>query len=205
MIRLALGDDHPIVVEGLRAWFQAQPGMRVVGVAGDAPAVRDVVRSGDLDVLVLDLSLPGGGLDFVRELVAAYPRVGIVVFTMHPEDALALHYLEAGARAYLNKQRPLPELAEAVRRAASLRRHLTGTLAELSAEGREGQPHERLTPREHEVFRMLVEGRRVSDIADHLDISVSTASNHLSKVREKLGVSSNGEVLLYAQRVGLLG
>lgn len=206
MIRVALADDHPIVLDGLARYLAAQPGLAVVATTEHAPGVRELLAAGAPDVLVLDLSLPGGGLMFVQEVVAAHPTVAIVVFTMHPEDALALHYLKAGARAYLNKQRALPELVAAIRQAAAHRHHLTPTLAEIAGErGSAALPHQALTAREHEVFLLLIDGRRVSDIADMLDISVSTTSNHLAKVREKLGVASNGEVLLYAQRAGLLG
>ncbi len=158
-------------------------------------------------MLVLDLSAPGSGLSLVGALAEAHGELGVVVFTMYPEDGLALHHLRAGALAYLNKQRPLDELVVAVRRAAQGRQYLTDTLAELARGGgaTDALPHAALSPRELEVFQHLIDGKRVSDIAYALDISISTASNHLSRVREKLGCESNGEVLLYAQRAGLLG
>ena len=205
LVRILLADDHPVVRHGLKAFLDHQTGLRVVAEVADGPAAVEVASAGGVDVAIVDLSLPQlGGLDLVRVLRDVAPSVGIVVFTLQPEDALALHFIEAGACAYLSKDRPADDLVRAVRLAAMGRRYLTDTLQGLGARP-PARPHDALSAREAQVFYLLLKGMAVADIALALEISASTASNHLASIRDKLGVGSNGEVLLYAHRAGLLG
>ena len=124
---------------------------------------------------------------------------------MYPEDQYALHLLRAGASAYLSKDRPPEELLAALRKVAGGGSYVTDTLAEhaLRGKGGEAPPHERLTPREREVLLLLVEGRTVSEIAAEIDLGLSTVSNHLRHIKDKLGVRTNAELVGYAHRAGL--
>ena len=208
MIRVIIADDHPIVRHGLRRLIDLEPDLRVVAEAADGAEVVALVSAVAADVLVLDLSLPHiRGLELVHLLRERHPKLPILVFSVQPEDMLSLHLLDAGVSGYINKDRDVDQVTTAIRAVAAGRRHLSAGLARLvEARGRDSAlaPHERLSARERQVFVLLLQGMSVNAIAAELEIGDSTASNHLSQVREKLGVKTTAEVLLYAARAGLL-
>jgi len=209
MIRVLLADDHPIVRHGLRRLLSLEPDLEVVGEAADGAEVIALIRAVRADVLILDLSLPHlRGLELlhlVRETERA-PRV--LVFSVQPEDTFTLHLLDSGASGYLCKADGVDAVVAAVRTVAAGRSYLSPKLealriARLDA-ARDRPPHERLSPRERQIFDRLLAGSTVNAIAAELEISPSTASNHLARIRTKLGVQTNAEVLVYAARSGLL-
>ncbi len=208
MIRVLIADDHPIVRHGLRRALSLQPDIEVVGEAADGAEVVELVESCEADVLVLDLSLPHiRGLELVHIVRERRPELRILVFSVQPEDTLSLHLLEAGVSGYLSKDRGIEAVLEGVRAVAAGRRYVTDRLRELAI-GRTAAtgslPHEQLSVRERQVFDRLLQGMSVNAIADELEVSASTVSNHLARIREKLGVTQNAQALLYASRVGLL-
>lgn len=208
MIRIIVADDHPLLRSGLKRVFDAQPDMTLVAEAQDGAEIIGKLAAHPCEVLVLDLSLPYlRGLDLVRAVAERYPALRILIYSVQPEDHLSLHLLEAGASGYLSKDRSVEELLRAIRTVARGERYLSATLRNLETltpGEAELPPHQRFSVREVEVFQLLVRGMSVSGIADELEIQASTASNHMARIREKLGVSTNGEVLLYAFRAGLL-
>lgn len=208
MIRVIIADDHPIVRHGLRRLLELEPDLKVVAEAADGAEVLELVSAVPCEVLVLDLSLPHiRGLELVHLLRERFPALRILVFSVQPEDVLTLHLLDAGVAGYLNKDRDVENVPGAVRAVAAGRRYLSENLQRLALSRREAMeqaPHARLSAREWQVFQRLIQGLSVNAIAAELEISDSTASNHLSRIREKLGVSSNSEVMLYASRTGLL-
>ncbi len=207
MIRVFLADDHAIVRDGLRRLIADTPGMELVGETARGRVVLDRAAEGGWDVLVLDLSLEDvGGVEVLRLLRERAPKLPVVVLSMYPEAQYAVRILKMGAAAYLSKGRSSEELVEAIRAAALGRRYVTPDAADaLVVAGGGGAAHERLSEREHQVFLLLAEGRSPGDIAAQLNLSPSTVSSHLVHVREKLGVRTNGEVIQYAFRVGLMG
>ena len=208
MIRIVVADDHPLLRSGLRRVFDAQVDMKMVGEAKDGAEVLEKLADHPCDVLVLDLSLPYlRGLDLVRAVAERHPSLKILIYSVQPEDRLSLHLLDAGAAGYLSKDRGAEDLLRAIRAVARGERYISNTLRALEAQSPdepESPPHQRLSVREVEVFQLLLRGMSVSGIADELEIQASTASNHMARIREKLGVNTNGEVLLYAFRAGLL-
>lgn len=209
MIDVFLADDHDIVRAGLSALIDDRPDMRVVGQASTGSGTLAGLRTTPPDVLVLDLSLPDtSGVEMIERIRQQAPEVAIVVLTMYPEDQLALTLIGAGAAAYLNKSRPSSQVLDAIARVAAGRRYLTDTLRDLSLDptaDTDRPPHTRLSAREYQAFMLLIGGRTVSETAIEMDISPSTASTYVAKIRLKLGVESVGEILRYAHRVGLLG
>lgn len=208
MTRVIIADDHPIVRHGLRRSLDLQADMQVVGEAADGAEVVELLDATPCDVLILDLSLPHiRGLELVHLLRERHPKVRILVFSVQPEDRMSVHLFEAGIQGYLSKDRGVEAVLDAVRRIASGRRFITERVAELlidrSSDG--AAPHEQLSRRERQVFDRLIQGMSVNAIAGELEISASTASNHLARIREKLGVEHNGQVLVYAARAGLVG
>lgn len=208
MIDVVIADDHAIVRHGIRELIDAQTDMRVVGEAATAQELIDQLLALPRDVLVvLDLSLPDErGLALLGRVLAAAPRTKVVIFSMYPEDQLALHLLREGASAYLDKQRDPDELLTAIRRVGGGGRYVTETLSDLAllAPAGEELPHRQLSAREYQVFMLVLEGKKVGEIAAELELSASTASNHLAAIRGKLGASSIADIVRYASRVGLV-
>jgi DNA-binding NarL/FixJ family response regulator len=206
MIQLLVADDHSIVREGLRRLLHTTDDLRVLAETDNGADVIEAARDPRLNLAIIDLSLPHlAGLDLVRLLRERRPDLRLVIFTMHPEDRLAVHLIRAGASAYVPKHRPLSDLVDAIRVAAAGGCWVSPDLATLLASTPvDDKPHTTLSRREAQVFDLLLQGRSVTEIAQILEINGSTASNHLTRVREKLGVHTTAEVLLYAHRVGLL-
>ena len=193
MIRVFIADDHAVVRRGVRQVLEELGGFEVVGEAEHGRQVLDAPALASTQVLVLDLSLPRvSGLEVLRRVRAKYPGLAVVVLSMHPEGQFAGRALDAGASAYLSKERPPAELVEVIRRAAF------GETRPAPADAPRDAPHERLTRREHQVFLLVVQGRAVADIAAELDVHSCTVSNHLARIRSKLGVGSVADIVKYA-------
>jgi DNA-binding NarL/FixJ family response regulator len=210
MIRIFIADDHPIVRQGLRMLIGQQPDMEVVGEASDGRQVLTAERRGQWDILILDLSLPRiHGIEVLRRLRAELPQLRVVVLSMYPEDQYALRMIEEGAAAYLAKDLPPADLLQALRTVAMggtfLSRGAAEQMRKSTAGGSARPPHHGLSAREHQVFTLIFQGRTVTEIAAELDLSVSTVSNHVSHIKEKLGARSIAEIVSYAHRAGLVG
>ncbi|MBK6533675.1 MAG: response regulator transcription factor [Deltaproteobacteria bacterium] len=155
------------------------------------------------DILVLDLSLPMiPGAEVLTRVREKHPAVRIIVLSMYAEEHYAARMLRAGARMYLAKTRPPEDVVAAVVTVAEGRDAPQGLVASPESP-RVQLPHERLSEREHQVFMLLVQGAGVGDIAVGLNLAASTVSNHLARIREKLGAKSNAEVIRYAFVAGL--
>lgn len=207
-IRIVLADDHAIVREGLKRLAADVPDFEVAGEAADGTEVMRVVREVDFDVLVLDLSMPGrSGMELIKLVKAEKPRLRILVLSMHQEMQYAVRAIKSGASGYLTKESASAQLQQAIRKIAAGGAYISSEVAEQLAlgamPGSEGLPHESLSDREFEVFRMLVAGDAVSDIAAKLNLSVKTVSTHKANLMQKLGLSNPTELVRYALKHGL--
>lgn len=209
MIRVFLADDHSIVRQGLRKLLEQDGAMSVVGEAADGRAVLSAAGRETWDLLILDLSLPKvGGIEVLRRLREELPRLKIVVLSMYPEDQYGLRLVKEGAAAYLSKDMDTAELVRAIRVVAAGGTYLSEGLVQqlrVGAAPRAEAPHASLSAREHQVFTLIFQGRAVSEIAAELNLSVSTVSNHVSRIKEKLGARTIGDIVTYAHRAGLVG
>lgn len=205
MIRVFVADDHAIVRQGITRLITDAPDMEIAGETDRGRAVLQRAEKEPWDVLVLDLSLEDvGGVEIVRRLRKDGRTFGIVVFSMYPEAQYGARMLKLGASAYLSKGRSSEELMAAIRVAATGDRYLTAEQAiEPALDDEVLAPHERLSEREHQIFLMVVEGRTPGDMCAELNLSPSTISTHLQRVREKIGARTNGEVVHYAYQIGL--
>lgn len=208
MIRVFLADDHAIVRAGMRHLLQQSNDVRVVGEAADGAAAVDALcdqRVG-VDVLVLDLSLPKiDGIETLRRVRAARPDVAILVVSVYPESQYAGQLIELGAAGYLSKDGSEADLVDAVRTVAKGRVFASvGVHPRRNSKTEGAAAHETLSPRELQVFMLLIHGRAVGEIAAELDLGISTVSTHVGKIRAKLGVQTVGEILVYAHRSGLV-
>lgn len=205
MIRIFVADDHPVVRQGIRRMLEQHADLVVAGEAADGWQVLHAEDRATWDVLVLDLSLPKiGGLEVFRRLRAELPALRILVLSMYPEEQYAPRLLLEGAAGYLSKDRDPDEVLAAIRAVAAGGSAFSADVLERARSPHAAKPHERLSAREYQIFTLVVQGRTVSEIAAELAISASTVSNHLMKVREKLGVGSIAEIVRYAHGAGLL-
>jgi DNA-binding NarL/FixJ family response regulator len=210
MIRLVIADDHAIVREGLKRIVADAPDLRVESEAADGDEVIRLVREREFDVLVLDLSMPGrSGMELIKLVKAERPRLRILVLSMHQEAQYAVRAIKSGASGYLTKESAPAQLVQAIRKVASGGAFISAEVAEQLAlgamPGGEKAPHEALSDREFEVFRQLVAGVSVTDIAGHLKLSVKTVSTHKANLMQKLGLHNPSELVRYAIRHGLAG
>ena len=208
MIRLVIADDHAIVREGLKRIVGAAAGLEVVDEAADGTEVMRVVREKEFDVLVLDLSMPGrSGMELIKWVKAEKPKLRILVLSMHQELQYAVRAIKSGASGYLTKESAPEQLEQAIRKIAAGGAYVTAEVAEQLAlgamPGSQTNPHENLSDREFEVFRMLAAGVSVTDIAGRLKLSVKTVSTHKANLMQKMGWTNQSELIRYAIKHGL--
>jgi DNA-binding NarL/FixJ family response regulator len=210
MIRCLIADDHAIVRRGLRHLLKEQTDFAEPGEAGNAREVVERVRNESWDMVILDITMPGGsGLDVLREIKQLRPELPVLILSAHPEDQFAVRMLQAGASGYLNKESATEELIVAVRRVLQGRRYVSANLAEQLAaaldRGAPGRPpHEALSHREFQVLRLIGSGKTVSAIASDLNLSVKTVSTYRTRILEKMNMKTNAELTVYAVRNGLV-
>jgi DNA-binding NarL/FixJ family response regulator len=203
MIRIVIADDHTIVREGLMQLLAAAGDFEVVGEARDGHEVMTLVRDLDFDVLLTDMSMPGkSGVELIKQVKSEKPRLRILVLTMHEEHQYAVRAIRAGASGYLTKDSASAQLVSALRKVAGGGAYISSAVAEQLAlnamPGAEGPPHAALSDREFQVFRMIAEGKSVSDIAERLNLSVKTVSTHKANLMQKMNISTTGEIIRYA-------
>lgn len=207
--RVILCDDHALIRRGIRDTMADADDLQVVGEAGDYGELRNLLRTTSCDVLVLDINMPGrSGLDVLQTLKDEPSPMRVLVVSMHPEEQYAIRALRAGAFGYVNKGSNAQLLVDAVRMVAQGRKYITPEIAQMLAESLT-QPvaaiaHEKLSDRELQTLVLIASGRRLSDIAAELTLSPKTVSVYRARVLEKLGLSNNSEMTVYAIRNGLV-
>lgn len=209
MIRVILCDDHAVVRRGIREMLSEAVDIQVVAEAGSYAEVREALRSTACDVLVLDLNLPGrGGLEVLASLRESASPIKVLVVSMFPEDQYAIRCLRAGAQGYLNKAGEPGELVTAVRTVAQGRKYVTPDVAQMLVENLSTPSnealHASLSERELQTLLKIASGKRLSDIAEELMLSPKTVSVYRARVLEKLKLSNNAELTVYAIRNGLV-
>jgi two-component system invasion response regulator UvrY len=209
MIKIGLVDDHAIVRAGLTAFLATFVEFRVVGEASSGREAIDLVRTTDLDVLVMDLSMPGqSGIDALAMIRSKAPDIGVLVLSGYPAEHYALKLFRQGASGYLNKDCDPDEIATAIRTVALGRRFFSSKVAELLAgelDRKDDEPaHEHLSDREFQVFLKLAQGGTVSTIGEELSLSVKTVSTYRTRLMEKMNLSSNSDLTYYAMKAQLI-
>ena len=210
MIRIAIVDDHAIVRAGLRQYFSDQTDLRVTGEASNGREALDIVRGGDVDVILMDLSMPDqGGVEVLAAIKAREPDLPVLILSGFPETHYATTLLRQGASGYLNKECDPEDIVKAIRTVYRGRKYITAAVAELLADGLGGgqgdkPAHESLSEREFQVFLRLAKGETIGHMADSMSLSVKTVSTYRSRVMEKLKLASNSDLTYYALKNGLI-
>ena len=209
MIRVGIVDDHAIVRSGLRQFIAEHVDLRVAGEACNGREALELARGGEIDVLLLDISMPDqNGVDALQSIKARFPELAIVIFSGFPEAHYATTLLRQGASGYLNKDCDPDEIVQAIRTVARGRKYISAGVAELLADGVgaavDKLPHEMLSEREFQVFLRLARGETIGHMAQGMFLSVKTVSTYRSRVLEKLKLTSNSELTYYALKNGLI-
>ena len=213
MIKVILCDDHALIRRGIRDTLADASDIDVIGESGDYGELRTLLRGlGDppaCDVLVLDINMPGrSGLDVLHVLKDEGSALRVLIVSMYPEDQYAIRALRAGAFGYVNKGGDPQQLVQAVRTVAQGRKYVTPEIAQMLVESLTApvteQAHQKLSDRELQTLVMIASGKRLSDIAEELTLSPKTVSVYRARVLEKLGLSNNSELTVYAIRNGLV-
>lgn len=207
-LRVLLVDDHEIVRTGVRRALDGHSDIEVVGEAGSCEETLEHPALTTADVLVLDMNLPDGDvIRLIPQVRGKAKKLRILMFTMQPEDAFAASALKAGAVGFLGKDRPSDELVAAIRKVGRGGTYVSEALAARLVESRgapDGLPHEALSERERQIFDMVIQGETPGDISRELDLGTSTVATYLKRIREKIGVETNVELVQYAFRSKLV-
>ena len=213
MIRVLLADDHTLIRAGLRMVIDAQSDLSVVGEADDGREAVALAAKLKPDVVVMDIGMPSlNGIEAARQISASSPETRIVMLSMHSDEGYVLRALKAGACAYLLKDSAEADLARAIHAAASGRSFfspavgkvlLEDYLRKLQRTGAEDS-YDLLSPREREILQLVAEGKSSKDVANLLDLSVSTVETHRARIMQKLNLHGIPELILYAVRKGII-
>ncbi len=209
MIKILIADDHPVVREGLKQVIAKTSDLAVAGEATDGQEVLDKLRVEPWDMVLLDITMPGkNGIEILMEIKKEYPRLPVLMLSVHPEEQYAVWSLKAGASGYITKSSAPEQLIVAIRKIMAGGRYVSPSFAEhllsyLDPKS-EKPPHEQLSEREFQVLCRLASGRTVKDIAQELSLSVQTISTYRARVLTKLNMKSNAELAHYAIRNNLV-
>ncbi len=202
MVKILIADDHKIFRKGLRQTIDDNPGMSVVDEAANGYEVLSNVAKKHYDVIILDISMPGPNtFDIIKQVKSDDPNMAVLVLTMHPEDQYAMRIFKAGASGYLTKEADEEDLIEAIHKVHLGGKYVSPSLAEKLAFALDVDfdkpPHESLSDREYQVMLMIAGGKSISDIANEINLGVSTVSTYRSRILEKTGFKNNAEITHY--------
>ena len=208
-MKILIADDHAIVRRGLKEILLDEYPSSIIGDASDAEELLKKVFQEHWDLIISDLSMPGrSGLDALKQIKQAFPKLPVLIMSIYSEDQYAVRALRAGASGYFNKNSIHEDLFNAIESVRKGKKYITPAVAEKLAEafptGGTEQPHQLLSDREFEVFRLLASGKTVSEIAYQLSLSANTVSTYRSRILEKMNLHSNSELIRYALEQRLL-
>jgi DNA-binding NarL/FixJ family response regulator len=201
-MRLLIADDHALMREGLKQLFGSVADLHVVAEASTGAQVFDLLRRTEVDLVLLDMSMPGvSGANLIQHICAQSSAPSILVLSMHNDAQVARRALEAGASGYLTKDSDPQTLISAIHKVGSGGRFMDPKLAEqmvFNLDRNNELPHERLSAREFDIFQLLVRGRSVNDIAAELAISNKTVSTHKARLMDKMRCENSAQLVRYA-------
>jgi two-component system, NarL family, invasion response regulator UvrY len=202
MIKVIVVDDHPVVRRGLRQIIDDEPDMKVAGEANNADECLSLVRKTDCTLVVLDVTLPDrDGFDVLKQLRYEHPGLPVLMLSIHPEELYGLRLIKAGAAGYLMKEGAPDELVKAIRKAHAGGKYVSAALAEKLVSHLSGckqPPHENLSNREFQILCLIARGKSLKSIADELRVGEKTVSTYRSRIMEKMGMSTNYDLIRYA-------
>ena len=207
-IKILTADDHPLFRRGLKNAFADTQDIEVVAEATNSNDVLARVRENELNLVLLDISMPGkGGLEVLKQMKTEFPKIPILILSVYPENQYAVRFIKAGASGYLTKESSIDILIEAVRKVAQGGNYASTDITEKLAFdflNTDKPPHELLSDREYQVFSMIATGKSLTEIGTDLSLSVKTISTHRTRILEKMKMKKNAELIHYAIQQNLL-
>jgi two-component system, NarL family, invasion response regulator UvrY len=203
MLRILIADDHAIIRKGLRQILLEEYPSAIIEEVGDAESAISKTITNNWDVVICDLSMPGrSGLDVVQHVKQNFPKLPVLILSIHPEEQYAIRALKAGAAGYLSKDAATDELVKAVQKILQGRKYISTSLAEIMASELDQNgvklPHELLSDRELHVFKLIAGGKGVTEIAENLSLSITTVSTYRARILEKMDIRTNADMTRYA-------
>ena len=204
MLRILIADDHALVRKGLKQILLEEYPSAIIEEVNDGEGVIKKSISNEWDIIISDLSMPGrSGLDVLKQVKQNFPKLPVLILSIHPEEQYAIRVLKAGAAGYLSKDAATEELVEAVQRVLQGRKYISPSIAEKIAEdlGQDSSdkaPHEFLSDREFEIFKLIASGKSISEIAEKLSLSATTVSTYRARILIKMNMKTNAELIRYA-------
>jgi two-component system response regulator NreC len=210
-VKVLIADDHQIVRESLRALLEKEPGITVVGEAGEGRTALRLARELAPDIIIMDVAMPDlNGIEATRQVVTEFPEIKVIALSMHNDRRFVLNMLKAGAKGYLLKDCASQQLIKAIRLVSTNKTYISHEIADLvvkdylaSASPAESSSAALLTAREREVLQLIVEGKTNSKIAEALKVSIKTVETHRHTIMVKLDIKSIAELTKFAIREGL--
>jgi two-component system invasion response regulator UvrY len=208
-IRVLIADDHAIIRQGLKQILSDTEDLEVVAEADGGVKALQVLRNTQCDVVLMDVSMPDrNGIDTLKLVKKEFPRLPVLILSMHPEEQYAVRALRAGAAGYLSKQGAPEQLVTAIRQVAAGKKYVSAAVAEELAnvigEDVERPPHEKLSDREYQTLCMISSGKTLTQIAEQLNLSVKTVSVYRARLLEKMKLRNNAELTHYGLKHGLV-
>lgn len=208
-IRVLIADDHAIIRQGLKQILSDTEDLEVAAEADGGVKALQVLRSTQCDVVLMDVSMPDrNGIDTLKLVKKEFPRLPVLILSMHPEEQYAVRALRAGAAGYLSKQGAPEQLVTAIRQVAAGKKYVSAAVAEELAnaigEDVERPPHEKLSDREYQTLCMISSGKTLTQIAEQLNLSVKTVSVYRARLLEKMKLRNNAELTHYGLKHGLV-
>jgi DNA-binding NarL/FixJ family response regulator len=203
MLKILIADDHAVVRKGLKQILVEEYPSAKIGEVADAESLLAEVVKDEWNIVICDMNMPGrSGLDALTQIKQLAPQLPVLIMSMYPEDQYALRVLKAGASGYLGKDNIHDDIIRAVQTVQLGKKFITSSVAEKLAnalgDDNTMQPHEILSDREFDVFKLLAAGKAVSDIASQLSLSATTVSTYRSRIMEKMSMRTNAELTRYA-------
>ena len=205
MLKVLIADDHDVVRKGLKLMISEEFPQAIIHEAIDGLAMLKLIRLDEYNIVISDISMPGrNGIDFLKQLKDEFPKLPVLILSMHPEDQYALRSLKAGASGYMTKNTVSDELIPAIKQLLNGKKYISGTVAQKLAENVhikiKQEPHEILSDREFDVLKRIATGKTISQIAFDLSLSIPTISTYRARIMEKMGMKTNAELTNYAIR-----
>ncbi|CAN5371724.1 response regulator transcription factor [soil metagenome] len=209
MIKILVVDDHAVVRAGVQHFISQVPDMEIAGEAATAEEAIRLIRSGEWDIVLLDIAMPDkSGVEVLKQIKRIKPELPVLILSMHPESRYAVQILRSGASGYVQKEALASELVNAIKTILRGHKYISPAVAELltmDPDLDQNKPlHETLSAREYEIFYKLSQGEGVTKIADELCLSVKTVSTYRARVLEKMKMQSNADIIYYAIKQNLI-
>ena len=209
MLKVLVADDFPLIRRGVRDLLVEGFQGAKIGEAANFHEMLELLRRKPWDVAVMDISMPGmNGLDALKQVKQEFPDLPVLIFSMHPEEQYAIRMFKAGADGYLNKSSAPEELVKAIKKVHEGGKYVSPSLGEALAftvnPGAEKDPHQLLSDREYEVLCLIGSGKTISQIAETMNLSVTTISTYRARILEKMRMKTNAELARYAIQKGLV-